>query len=117
VLGTPDSPDFHLIQEIEMEADNKPSTADLGEPERLRLCVQASYRIESLARVLRQHAADDTEEMPYLIESITSDIEDLAGCIMEAAGDATASTEHVVRRFYLHRTPELGAGDLARAPR
>jgi hypothetical protein len=80
-------------------------------PARLRLVLDASYRIDALARHLRQCAGDESEGMPYVIEALTGQIEELACIIVSAADDESDPIEDIGKRFYHRRWSHEVAGD------
>jgi hypothetical protein len=69
-------------------------------PERLRLCIQAAYRIEALANLLKRNASNNSDEDEFVIEEVSLNIADLAGIVMSAAGDENDPTEEIASRLY-----------------
>jgi hypothetical protein len=69
-------------------------------PDRLRLCVQAAYRIEALAHMLKRNASNQSDEDEFVVEVVSQNIADLAGIVMSAAGDANDPTEEIAKRLF-----------------
>jgi hypothetical protein len=69
-------------------------------PDRLRLCVQAAYRIEALAHLLKRNASNDSDEDPFVLEELSTNIANLACIVMSAAGDENDPTEEIAQRLY-----------------
>jgi hypothetical protein len=69
-------------------------------PDRLHLCVQAAYRIEALAHLLKRNASNDSDEDPFVIEELSTNIAKLAGIVMSAAGDENDPTKEIAKRLY-----------------
>lgn len=69
-------------------------------PDRMQLCVQAAYRIEALANMLKRNASNNSDEDEYVVEQVSQNIADLAGIVMSAAGDENDPTEEIANRLY-----------------
>jgi hypothetical protein len=80
-------------------------------PARLRLCIQAAYRIEALAHLLKRNASNDSDEDPFVTEELSQNIADLAAVVMSAAGDENDPAEEIAKRLYRGHQTDATEGE------